>query len=33
MQRLGDRPADAAGGTGDERALACQVEHRSLSFS
>src|SRR6478752_10223017 len=30
MQRLGDRPADASGGTGDKRALAGQIEHEAL---
>ena len=33
MQRLGDRPADAASGAGDERALACQGRTSKLSFS
>src|SRR5262245_65451110 len=30
MQRLGDRPADASGGTGYQRALAGQIEHEAL---
>jgi hypothetical protein len=32
VQRLGDRPTNSAGGAGDERAFACQVEHRASPF-